>query len=43
MTVADSYSVNQTLEKNQIYAADADFEFVKDFLLTRCSNAKVIQ
>ena len=33
--------LNQTFEKNQIYADDADFEFVKNYILQRCTNAKV--
>ncbi len=33
--------VNQTLEKNQVYAGDEDFEFVLKYLLDRCTKAKV--
>ena len=33
--------LNQTLEKNQIYADEADFEFVKNYILQRCTNAKI--
>lgn len=32
--------VNQTLNKNQIYAEDADFDFVERFILDRCAKAK---
>lgn len=32
--------VNQLLEKNQIYVPDEDFDFVYDFIKTRCKNAK---
>ena len=34
--------VNQLLEKNQVYVEDADFEFVKEFIASRCVNAKKI-
>ena len=33
--------LNQALEKNQIYADEADFEFVKNYILQRCVNAKI--
>ncbi len=33
--------VNQALNKNQVYAEDADFDFVADFLKEHCTNAKV--
>jgi len=33
--------VNQRLDRNQIYAADADFDFVEKFILDRCVRAKV--
>lgn len=33
--------VNQTLEKNQVYAGDEDFEFVLKYILDRCTKAKV--
>ena len=33
--------VNQLLEHNQIYADGADFDFVLDFLIKHCPNAKV--
>ena len=32
--------VNETLEHNQIYAEKADFEFVKDFIISHCPNLK---
>ena len=32
--------VNQLLNKNQVYAADADFDFVAEFIKSRCVNAK---
>ena len=32
--------LNETLEHNQVYAADADFEFVKNYISERCPNAK---
>ena len=33
--------VNQLLEKNQVYAEDADFDFVEQFIRERCKNAKL--
>ena len=33
--------VNQKLDRNQVYAEDADFDFVADFLKTHCPNAKI--
>lgn len=32
--------VNEFLEHNQIYAAKEDFEFVKDYIISHCSNIK---
>ena len=32
--------VNQLLFKNQVYVPDEDFDFVYDFIKTRCMNAK---
>ena len=33
--------LNETLERGQIYAEDPDFDFVFDFISTRCTNAKI--
>ena len=33
--------VDYLLEKNQVYAADGDFDFVEQFILDRCVNAKI--
>lgn len=33
--------VNQTLNKNQVYAEDADFDFIAGFLKDHCPKAKV--
>lgn len=33
--------VNQRFDRNQIYAGDADFEFVETFILAHCVKAKV--
>lgn len=33
--------VNQLLNKNQVYAGDADFGFVQKFIVGRCVNAKI--
>ncbi len=33
--------VNQLLDKNQVYAEDADFDFVEKYILDRCVKAKV--
>ncbi len=32
--------VNQTLTHNQVYAANEDFEFVRNFILSHCTNLK---
>ena len=32
--------VNQLLDKNQVYVPDEDFDFVYDFIKSRCINAK---
>ena len=32
--------VNQLLNKNQVYVADEDFDFVYDYIKSRCINAK---
>ena len=32
--------LNETLEHNQVYAADIDFEFVKNYIREHCRNAK---
>lgn len=32
--------VNNTLQHNQVYAADADFEFVKNYIISHCPNLK---
>ena len=34
--------VNELLEKNQIYAEDADYDFVWNFICARCPDAKII-
>ena len=33
--------VDQLLDKNQVYAADADFDFVEKFIKDRCVKAKI--
>ena len=33
--------VNELMEKNQVYAADEDYEFVWNFITKRCSKAKI--
>ncbi len=33
--------VNGLLDKNQVYADDADFEFVKGYIVNHCKNAKI--
>ena len=33
--------VDQLLDKNQVYAAEEDFDFVEQFILSHCVNAKV--
>ncbi len=37
----DTIHVNQRLDKNQIYAKDADFDFVASFLKEHCVRAKI--
>lgn len=37
----DTIHVNQRLNKNQIYVRAADFDFVEQFLKSRCPNAKI--
>ncbi|MBR4908103.1 MAG: hypothetical protein IKZ43_03725 [Acidaminococcaceae bacterium] len=32
---------NETLNRNQVYAADEDFAFVANYIKARCRNAKV--
>ncbi len=34
--------VNQLLGHNQVYAEDADYEFVREFIVAHCPNAKII-
>lgn len=36
----DLIKVNQLLGKNQVYVSDEDFDFVYDFIKSRCVNAK---
>lgn len=33
--------LSEFIEHNQVYAADADFEFVKNFIVTHCPNIKM--
>lgn len=33
--------VNQTLTKNQVYVADEDYDFVYEYISSRCVNAKI--
>ncbi len=33
--------VNQPLAKNQIYCEDKDFSFVRDYIVSRCTKAKI--
>lgn len=33
--------VNQLFDKNQVYAEEADFDFVEKFIVERCTNAKI--
>ncbi len=33
--------VNESLERNQVYVSDEDFEAVRDYLISRCPKAKV--
>ena len=33
--------VNERLFKNQVYAEDEDYEFVRDFIVSHCKNAKI--
>ena len=38
----DVIYVNETLEHNQIYVDDADFDFVRNYIIERCRNAKKV-
>ena len=33
--------VNELLGKNQVYAAKEDFDFVRDYIVSKCVNAKI--
>ena len=33
--------VNQLFDKNQVYAEEADFDFVQKFITERCIKAKI--
>lgn len=33
--------VNELLNKNQVYASEEDFEFVQDYIISHCVNAKI--
>ena len=33
--------VNSRLDHNQIYVEPEDFDFVKDFIVSHCTNAKI--
>ena len=37
----DVIYVNQLLEHNQVYAEDADFDFVRNYIEEHCPNAKI--
>lgn len=36
----NTIKVNETLNHNQVYASDRDFEFVKNFIIAHCPNLK---
>ncbi|MBO4392312.1 MAG: zinc ribbon domain-containing protein [Clostridia bacterium] len=36
----NTIKVNETLNHNQVYASDEDFEFVKNFIVSHCPNLK---
>ena len=38
----DTIHVDQMLDKNQVYAEDADFDFVAEFIKARCVKAKIL-
>ena len=38
----DLLKVNELLGKNQVYAAKEDFDFVRDYIVSRCVNAKIV-
>ena len=33
--------VNELLNKNQVYVSEEDFEFVRDYIVSHCVNAKI--
>jgi hypothetical protein len=37
----DTIHVNQKLDRNQVYAKDADFDFVESFLRAHCTKARI--
>ena len=39
----NTIKVNETLEKNQVYASDGDYEFVWDYITSRCKNARIVK
>ncbi|MCR5672178.1 MAG: hypothetical protein K6F87_00505 [Lachnospiraceae bacterium] len=39
----NTIKVNETLEKNQIYAAKEDYDYVWDYIVCRCRNAKIVK
>lgn len=39
----NTIKVNELLEKNQVYAAKEDYDFVWDYIVNRCPNAKIIK
>ena len=39
----NTIKVNEILEKNQVYASKEDYEFVWEYIVKRCPNAKIIK
>jgi hypothetical protein len=40
----DTIYLNESLNKNQVYAEKEDYLFIKDFILENCSkNVKIIE
>ena len=39
----NAIKVNELLEKNQVYASEEDYEFVWEYIVKRCPNAKIIK
>jgi hypothetical protein len=37
----NTIKVNERFQKNRVYVSDEDFDFVYDYITSRCTNAKI--